>query len=389
MHNEDAAALLPPTLVETGAIELITRGEFDIQIATAKKFPRNVRTCIDEMTSLATLNADTARATFYAIPRDGKVIDGPSARMAEIALCAWRNVWGGARVVNVDATAVTAQGIFWDLERNVRVTYEVRRRITTKSGQRYGEDMVNVTANAACSIALRNAVFKGIPRAFWQAPYDAARKVAAGDSKTLAERRAKMVATFAEMKVPADRVCRAVSRQSVEEITLDDMATLIGIHNAIRDGEISATVAFPDPKAPKPSAGVAASVNEGLADGAVPDGAPAIGSMLEVNKAGETWFGTVEGYGATGVANVRREDTGKVSLVDLSGIPGAPTWREVKAPGDTGTPKGNAPEYDAPPATAPAPEPAPAAPGFKLDPTPPPFTPPPEDAPPTRGRRRT
>ncbi|MFN8826683.1 MAG: hypothetical protein ACK501_17070, partial [Planctomycetota bacterium] len=47
------------------------------------------------------------------------------------------------------------------------------RRITGKNGRRYSSDMIGVTGNAACSIALRNAVFRGIPRAFWIDIYDA------------------------------------------------------------------------------------------------------------------------------------------------------------------------------------------------------------------------
>lgn len=56
---------------------------------------------------------------------------------------------------------MTAQGVFHDLERNVAITYEVRRRIVDKNGRRYKPDMIGVTANAACSIALRNAILRG------------------------------------------------------------------------------------------------------------------------------------------------------------------------------------------------------------------------------------
>ena len=112
------------------------------------------------------------------------------------------------------AEFLTAQGVFHDLERNVQVTMEVRRRITGKNGRRYSSDMIGVTGNAACSIALRNAVFRGIPRAFWIDIYDAARKAAVGDAQTLANKRAHMFAHFLKLGAPARRswrrsTCRA------------------------------------------------------------------------------------------------------------------------------------------------------------------------------------
>ncbi len=106
--------------------------------------------------------------------QDGRGAERPAA---EIVTSAWGNCRAGARVVDEGAEFITAQGVFHDLERNVQVTMEVRRRITGKNGRRYSSDMIGVTGNAACSIALRNAVFRGIPRAFWIDIYDAARKV--------------------------------------------------------------------------------------------------------------------------------------------------------------------------------------------------------------------
>src|SRR5690606_30567128 len=83
-----------------------------------------------------------------------------------------------------------------DLQRNVAITYEVQRRITDRHGKRFSADMIGVTANAACSIALRNAVLKGIPKAFWADMYDAARRTVMGDFKTLANRRASAIEAF-------------------------------------------------------------------------------------------------------------------------------------------------------------------------------------------------
>jgi len=185
------------TLVaEDGMIAMINRSEIEQQIATARRFPRSIKKFRDEALQMVTLSESVAEQCIYALPRDGKTIEGPSARFAEVVASAWGNCRAGSRVVNDQGDFVTAQGVFHDLERNVAITYEVQRRITDKYGKRYKPDMIGVTANAACSIALRNAILKGVPKAFWEDMYAEARKVIMGDIKTLANRRALAVAAF-------------------------------------------------------------------------------------------------------------------------------------------------------------------------------------------------
>ena len=203
---------------------------------------------------MATRNERVAEECFYALPRDGKTVEGPSARLAEIVTSAWGNCRACARVVDEGAEFLTAQGVFHDLERNVQVTMEVRRRITGKNGRRYSSDMIGVTGNAACSIALRNAVFRGIPRAFWIDIYDAARKAAVGDAQTLANKRAHMFAHFLKLGATREAILAAINVQGEEDIGLDELATLKGIATAIKDGDTTVEQAFP----PQPKAGAAA-----------------------------------------------------------------------------------------------------------------------------------
>src|SRR6185436_14130544 len=72
-------------------LETQTRGEIDMQISTAKKWPRSIKKFKETAAEMATLDEDTAAACIYALPRDGKTIEGPSARLAEIILSAWGN----------------------------------------------------------------------------------------------------------------------------------------------------------------------------------------------------------------------------------------------------------------------------------------------------------
>lgn len=230
--------------VEENMVAVISRAEIDQQIATAKKYPRSIKRFVDEALAMVTLNESIAQQCIYALPRDGKTIEGASARFGEIVASAWGNCRAGARVVNEGAEFVTAQGVFHDLERNVAITYEVQRRITDSKGRRYKPDMIGVTANAACSIALRNSILKGIPKAFWEPLYQKARAVVAGDIKTLANKRAEAIKQFAIFGVTEPQILAKLGRQGAADITVDDLVVLFGLLTAIRDGDTTPEQAF-------------------------------------------------------------------------------------------------------------------------------------------------
>ena len=155
---------------------------------------------------MATITQEVAQSCIYSLPRKErgktKMIVGPSVRLAEICASSYTNLQVGARVLDEENTEIVAQGAAWDMERNLRCTIETRRRITTREGRRYSDDMVVVTGNAAASIALRNAIFRVIPRAYVDVVFAEARKVAVGDAKTLSTKRAQVMDRLAKLGVP-------------------------------------------------------------------------------------------------------------------------------------------------------------------------------------------
>lgn len=228
----------------SSSLMALNSSEIDTQIATAKRYPRSIKTFLNESRQMVTLTEDIAGDCIYALPRDGKTIEGPSARFAEILVSAWGNCRAGARVISEDDRFVTAQGVFLDLQHNTAITYEVKRRITNKYGRKFKDDMVGVTSNAACSIALRNAVLKGIPKAFWRTLYDDARKTAIGDATTLVSRRTNMMQAFGKMGVTPDLIFTKLQIAGVEDISLDHLAVLRGVFTAIKDGETTIDQVF-------------------------------------------------------------------------------------------------------------------------------------------------
>lgn len=231
-------------VIEVTAIEALQKAEVNTQIATAKQFPRSLKRFLVEAKDMATLNESIAAECIYCLPRDGKTIEGASARFAEIVLSSWGNSRAGARIVEESENYVTAQGFCHDLERNVAVTFEVRRKITGKSGKRFSADMIGMTANAACSIAFRNAVLKSIPKAFWQDIYNAARQVIAGDAKTLQSRRDEAVKYITKMGITVEQICATLGVAGVEDIGADELVTLRGMATAIKEGDTTIDEAF-------------------------------------------------------------------------------------------------------------------------------------------------
>lgn len=241
-------------VIEPTALQEITRGEIDIQIATAKQYPRSLEKFQKSAQTMATLNPDIASRCFYVLQRKdkktGKIkrIEGPSVRLAEIATSAWTNLRCGARVIEIGKEFVVSQGFCHDLETNTAIAMEVRRRITTSDGRRYSDDMIMVTSNAANSIAMRNSVLRVIPNAFIQQLFDKVKKVAVGDAKTIEQSRKNALEKFKELGVKEKQILEYLDRPSVQDIDLKDLETLLGVYTAIQDGDTSVAEQFPTGK---------------------------------------------------------------------------------------------------------------------------------------------
>lgn len=233
----DATEALQTT--EPTAIESLTRGEVDMQVATAKRWPRSMAAFKKRALSMVTSDPKVAASCFYELRRGGSEISGPSVRMAEIVAQCYGNLRTGARIIAEDSKTVTAQGVCWDMESNVMVTREVQQRITKSNGQRYSDDMIIVASNAAASKAFRNAVFSVVPRSLVESLRQDAKRVAIGEGETFDAARQKWIGWFRRGKLNDDQIAALAGRKRIDDIDGDDLAKLIGLANAVTDGEMS------------------------------------------------------------------------------------------------------------------------------------------------------
>lgn len=218
----------------------INRAEVDIQIATAKQYPRDIQRALNTIKTIATLDPETAEDCFYVLKRgrgdDAQLIEGVSVRLAEIIAGAWGNMRVATRIIGNDGKTITAQAICHDLETNLAVSLEVKRRITDRNGRTYSEDMQVMTGNAASAIAFRNAVLKVVPKAVTKRVIQDIKQVAMGQALSVETSRQRMIDYFAKLGVSQAEVLNYLEVKSVNEIDAEMIFELRGLANALKEG---------------------------------------------------------------------------------------------------------------------------------------------------------
>ncbi len=217
-------------------LQAINRSEVDMQISTAKQYPRDLPKVLNQIATYATMDTETAEDCFYALRRSGSVIEGVSVRMAEIIAGAWGNMRVQTRIIGNDGKTITAQGICHDLETNVAISVEVKRKITDKFGKTFSEDMQVVTGNAAAAIAFRNAVLKVVPKAVTKRVIEDVKKVAIGQAIDLETSRKNALANFSKAGVDEQMILDYLEVKNISEIDKEKVFALKATWTAIKEG---------------------------------------------------------------------------------------------------------------------------------------------------------
>jgi hypothetical protein len=231
-------------IIETnGSVEVIEaqqRAEYDIQIATAKKYPRDLTRVKNNCVALVTMDKEIADSCRYALPRGGKTLSGPTVHMARIMVQQYGNVRVEARIKQITDKQVISEAVCFDLETNYACKVEVRRSITGKQG-RFNDDMITVTGNASNAIALRNAILNVIPKGITDIVYKSAMQMITGDlsdETKLVAARAKAIQGFKDnYNVTEKELLKAMGLNSVNQIKSEQMADLRGMAQSLKDGD--------------------------------------------------------------------------------------------------------------------------------------------------------
>lgn len=223
-------------VVHAEALQAMTKSELDVSIVTAKQYPRHLPTVLNKIQTYATMDTETAEDCFYVLRRGGSTIEGLSIRMAEIIAASWGNLRVQVRIIANDGKAITAQAGCHDLESNVAMVTEVKRRITDKYGRTYSDDMQTVTGNAALSIARRNAILSVVPKAVTKKIIAEVKRVAMGQALDLETSRQNLIDYFAKLGASEEMVLHYLGITKREEIDKEMVFELRGLANAIKEG---------------------------------------------------------------------------------------------------------------------------------------------------------
>jgi len=239
------------------------QSEIDVQITTAKQYPRVVADCYEQAKAMIEMSPDIASMCNYSLTKgkgnDAKIITGPSIRLAEIIMSNWGNLHCATRVTGEDQEYIYVQGAVHDLEKNVKYVSEMKRRITYAKGGKYGPDMVQTTASALSSIALRNAIFKVIPAVYIHELSRFATKQALGKESEFSKRIENCIVHFRDKyDISQDVLFDKIGVESISEMKPQHLTILLGISTALQENLTKVEDEFPTPikepqstKAPK------------------------------------------------------------------------------------------------------------------------------------------
>jgi hypothetical protein len=250
MADGDVAAEVKSEILAPTALEAIQRAEVDIAIVTAKRYPRDIARSLKTCRELALRNPAIARRCNYAVPRAGKKIIGPSVHFARIVAYSWGNATALARVIGCDQTDAHIQGVFHDLQTNLRIGIEMDWPVQAPhepTPERW-KDQMTLAKRAGAAVALRTAIFNVIPMVLFDGIAEEAKMVAVGDAKTFEDRRSSAIAECKKIGVTQGMVYRTLERNGLEAITTDDLIYLHGLLASVADNTLTVLQAFGPPE---------------------------------------------------------------------------------------------------------------------------------------------
>lgn len=236
-------------IIQPDAVIAINRAETESQIDIAKRYPRDLEKAKKNFLLMATVDEETAKKCFYRKPVDnnGTLAEGPSIRLAEIAVNVYGNIRYGARMVEESEKWIKVQGMCIDLENNLAYTADVSRSIYSEKGKyRFSQNLIQTTIKAAMAIALRDAVFKVVPLGYFKSELDKIKALATGRGGNIPlEKRVENAFTyFKKQGVTENQIFELLKVRTKDEINEDHLETLVGLRTGIEDKEFTAEEAF-------------------------------------------------------------------------------------------------------------------------------------------------
>lgn len=210
------------------------------KLLIAKRFPRDEVAAYTKAIE-ACRRKTMAEKAFYAYPRSGKTVEGPTIRFAEELARCWGNIDYGIKELSQDEGKSELQAYAWDLETNAQSVQnftnphqrEVGQKMVSLSSQR---DIYENNANMATR-RMRARILAILPAWYVEGCIAECKRTLAGKSDVpLVDRIKNLVINFKKYGVSQEMIERRLKRKA-ETMSADDFTEYVGIYNAIKEGE--------------------------------------------------------------------------------------------------------------------------------------------------------
>lgn len=251
MATQPQGQVLPPeddeeVVASESSLSIHEEADRSHQVSTARKYPRSITKFRKDMIAIAIASQPIAMEMMYSLPRAGKQLIGPSIRFAEALVTCWGNARVGVEVVEVDRkdAVVVAEGRFYDCEQNVGFAIRTRRRnVMTKKD----DDSYQVTGNAASSIALRNAILRGIPKALWADIFEMAKATAAGGAASMVQIKEELTKFFTALGITEARLLATLDIPGLPDMGPDEIVAMKAWRKQLQQKETTLEDIFGSP----------------------------------------------------------------------------------------------------------------------------------------------
>ena len=239
-----------PAHVNAGTTEIeIQRAVAEVQasLMIAKARPRDQAQAFMNVIESCRRPSFASKA-FYAYPRGGQTISGPSIRFAEELARLWGNMEYGMRELSNRDGETEMEAFCWDYETNTKSSqrFTVKHERDTRQGKQTltdQRDIYELGANLG-SRRVRARILAVLPPDLVEAAVEECRKTMSGEGTgNFVDRVKNMLKAFQSLGVTKAHIEARIGKP-VAEILPDEFTDLIGIYNSMKDGMSKASEWF-------------------------------------------------------------------------------------------------------------------------------------------------
>lgn len=236
-----------PAHVNAGTTEIeIQRAVAEVQasLMIAKARPRDQAQAFMNVIESCRRPSFAAKA-FYAYPRGGQTITGPSIRFAEELARLWGNMEYGMRELSNRDGETEMEAFCWDYETNTKSSqrFTVKHVRDTRGGSVLltdQRDIYELGANLG-SRRVRARILAVLPPDLVEAAVEECRKTMSGEGTgNFSDRVKNMLKAFQALGVTKAHLEGRIGKP-VSEILPEELTDLIGIYNSMKDGMTKAS----------------------------------------------------------------------------------------------------------------------------------------------------